>query len=76
MVEKERRLLISNKIKQNGYVSVQELIQEMNVSRSSVMRDLIVLENEGVLIREHGGAVFQLLKKTLSKKFENPKLKK
>ncbi|MBT9795134.1 DeoR/GlpR family DNA-binding transcription regulator [Hungatella hathewayi] len=76
MVEKERRLLISNKIKQNGYVSVQELIQEMNVSRSSVMRDLIVLENEGVLIREHGGAVFPLLKKTLSKKFEKPILKK
>lgn len=41
----------------NGTVSVQDLSEELNVTRETIRRDLDQLEQEGSLRRVHGGAV-------------------
>ena len=51
MLEKERKVLIMEKLRQTGFVLVRDLMKEMNASRSSIMRDLISLEQEGMLVR-------------------------
>jgi DeoR family fructose operon transcriptional repressor len=43
--------------KQEEFVDLKELCRRLNVSRSSIRRDLIELEKEGVLRRVHGGAI-------------------
>ncbi len=70
MLEKERHVLIMEKIRENGFVSVKALMKELNTSRSSVMRDLCALEEEGLLEREHGGAALPEIRERLVKKSE------
>ncbi|MEX0744963.1 MAG: DeoR family transcriptional regulator, partial [Phycisphaeraceae bacterium] len=36
---------------------ISRMQQELGVSRSTVRRDLLALEEEGVVVRVHGGAV-------------------
>lgn len=67
MLEKERQVQIMRKIRQSGFVSVKELMEELETSRSSIMRDLIDLESEGLLVREHGGASLKSAKAILNK---------
>ena len=43
-------------VNQKGTVSVNELIERLNVSDMTIRRDLASLENAGELIRVHGGA--------------------
>lgn len=57
-VPEERRSVILEKLKQNGYMSVADLARYLYVSLPTVRRDLSSLENEGVLIRTHGGASY------------------
>ena len=57
MLSKERQVRIVNIVNEKTFVSINELIQEFGVSRSSIMRDLIELENQGLIIRERGGAM-------------------
>ncbi len=56
MLAKERIYRICEIINTKGFISVNELIQQLNSSRSSIIRDLIQLENQGLIIRERGGA--------------------
>ena len=70
MLEKERKVLIMEKLRQTGFVLVRYLMKEMNASRSSIMRDLISLEQEGMLVREHGGASLESVTKTMSRQNE------
>ena len=70
MLEKERHVLIMEKIRENGFVHVKDLMNELNTSRSSVMRDLCALEEEGLLVREHGGAALPEIRERLVKKSE------
>lgn len=70
MLEKERQVAIMERLKRDGFVSVRNLMSELNASRSSVMRDLIALEAEGLLVREHGGASLQSAKRPLNKETE------
>lgn len=70
MLEKERKVLIMEKLRQTGFVLVRDLMKEMNASRSSIMRDLISLEQEGMLVREHGGASLESVTKTMSRQNE------
>ncbi len=41
-----------------GFVALCELVEQLAVSESTVRRDLEVLEEQGVLRRTHGGAVY------------------
>ena len=56
MLSKERMYRILNLLKEQTFVTVKQLMDEFDVSRSSIMRDLIELENLGLIKRERGGA--------------------
>jgi DeoR/GlpR family transcriptional regulator of sugar metabolism len=53
----ERMRVIKNYIKAKKKASVNELSQMLNVSEVTIRKDLEKLEDEGFLIRTHGGAV-------------------
>lgn len=57
MLSKERMYRIINILEEKSFVTVKELMDEFQISRSSIMRDLIELENQGLIQRERGGAV-------------------
>jgi DeoR family transcriptional regulator, fructose operon transcriptional repressor len=56
MLVDERRDLIADYIKSNEYASIEELAQKLDISESTIRRDLELLEKSGVLERVHGGA--------------------
>ena len=56
MKRSERISKIVEIVNQKGTVSVNELIERLNVSDMTIRRDLASLENAGELIRVHGGA--------------------
>lgn len=56
MLSMERQQKIIELLRAQKYISVNELSEKINVSVATVRRDLTRLENDGVLIRTHGGA--------------------
>jgi len=70
MLEKERHVYIMERLREKGFVSVRDLMKELDISRSSAMRDLISLESQGLLVREHGGATLHAVSETLSRRNE------
>ena len=52
----ERHKLILDKLQRAGYVSVSELSKEMAVTMATVRKDLMILEEKGLLYRAHGSA--------------------
>lgn len=52
----QRRNYILLKLKQNKEVNVKTLAKELNTTEITIRRDLLVLENDGYLIRYYGGA--------------------
>ncbi|NBK97256.1 MAG: DeoR/GlpR transcriptional regulator [Erysipelotrichia bacterium] len=57
MLAKERLAYIINRLQVRPSISIHELSKEMNVSFSTVQRDLRKLEVEGKIERSRGGAV-------------------
>ena len=57
MLAIERQQHITNRIRQNGKVTISELVALFGVSAETVRKDLLFLEQEGILKRTHGGAV-------------------
>ncbi len=55
----ERHQLILQKLQENGKLSIPQLIEEMNVSRVTVRKDLKLLEDKKLLFRTRGGASMQ-----------------
>lgn len=56
MLTEIRHQQILRLLETSGNVKLQELVKELNVSESTIRRDLGQLEEEGHLIRIHGGA--------------------
>lgn len=56
MLTAKRRKVILELLEQEETVSSQRLMLALNASESTVRRDLSLLEEEGLLIRVHGGA--------------------
>jgi len=54
----DRRTRESELISVKGFVALAELVQILGVSESTVRRDLEVLEEQGIVRRTYGGAVF------------------
>ena len=54
----ERRSIISEALSTQGYMSLAELADSLGVSESTVRRDLEALEQQGLVRRTHGGAVY------------------
>ncbi|NIK13294.1 DeoR/GlpR family DNA-binding transcription regulator [Alkalibacillus almallahensis] len=57
MLQLERQNMIYELIKTNGKITIDELVSQFSVSSMTVRRDLAALEDEGKLVRTHGGAV-------------------
>ena len=53
----DRSSLILQELLRNGKVSVEDLAKDFNVSAATIRRDLTELEQQGLLRRNHGGAV-------------------
>lgn len=66
MLAKERLAYIINRLQVRPSISIHELSKEMNVSFSTVQRDLRKLENEGKIERSRGGAVSNRVSEMLS----------
>lgn len=56
MLTEERQAEIMRIVNMHGAVSVQELVNYLDISESTVRRDLAALDEEGMLRRVHGGA--------------------
>ncbi len=52
-----RRAQIAELVRQRGFVRVDELADRFNVSEVTIRHDLAQLEQDGLLIRDRGGAV-------------------
>jgi DeoR/GlpR family transcriptional regulator of sugar metabolism len=57
MLKEERQQIILEKITNEKKVNLMELSQWLNVSYDSIRRDIIELEDKGLLKKVHGGAV-------------------
>lgn len=62
MKQKERQLKILNLLDEEKEVSVEELAQKFNVSASTIRRELNSMNQLGLIIRTHGGALVQVNK--------------
>jgi DeoR family fructose operon transcriptional repressor len=54
----DRRAREAEFLSQKGFMSLSELMAQVGVSESTVRRDLEILEEQGVIRRTHGGAVY------------------
>ncbi len=59
LIPAQRRSLILELIRQNGVISVQELSDVIDVSLSTIRRDLAWLSRTGAVHRSHGGAALK-----------------
>ncbi|MDN5351297.1 MAG: DeoR family transcriptional regulator, fructose operon transcriptional repressor [Clostridiales bacterium] len=57
MLPGERRLLIVELLKANQSISVKQLCDQLNASEATIRRDLSLLEEQGKIVRTHGGAL-------------------
>lgn len=57
MIHEERQRQILNELKRQGSVNVIDLVEQLNASESTIRRDLLELDRQGLLKRVHGGAV-------------------
>jgi DeoR family transcriptional regulator of aga operon len=53
----DRHKLILKKLEENGFVNVNDLSQEFNVSLVTIRKDLKLLEERNLLFRSHGRAI-------------------
>src|SRR5512136_2329875 len=53
----ERRSLIAQMVQENGKVLLVDLVDQFQLTETSIRRDLTLLEANGRLRRIHGGAV-------------------
>jgi len=56
-MSEDRASLILQELLRNGEVSVEDLAKSFHVSSATIRRDLTELEQQGLLRRNHGGAV-------------------
>ncbi|MGW2378730.1 DeoR/GlpR family DNA-binding transcription regulator [Streptomyces sp. NPDC001658] len=59
MLAEQRHQLIMRELRSGGTVTVTELAGRLGASAATVRRDLLKLEEEGLLTRVHGGAVIE-----------------
>ena len=62
MLAVKRRQIITEKVKEKKFITVKELTDEFDVTDETIRRDLKVLEEEGELLRTHGGAFLREVK--------------
>lgn len=58
MLVEERRQKVLDLVSRQGFIALADLAQEVQVSESTLRRDLDYWHQQGVLKRTHGGAIF------------------
>jgi len=58
MIAEERRQKLVKFVAESGFASLQDMIDFLQVSESTIRRDLTALEEQGQIRRTRGGAVF------------------
>ncbi len=58
MILEQRRQRVIDLLSRHGFMALEDLAREMDASESTIRRDLAVLQQQGVLRRTHGGAVY------------------
>lgn len=53
----ERRKIIMKKLQEHQRITVKELSEELQISESTLRTDLTKMEEDGLLMRTHGGAI-------------------
>lgn len=56
MLNEERQIRIVQMLNKKSTIQVKDLVDQFDVSESTIRRDLTQLESQGLLIRIHGGA--------------------
>ncbi len=56
MLSEERRKLILDKLEKESVVYLNDLVEYLNTSESTIRRDLIALDKAGLLKKVHGGS--------------------
>ena len=56
MITEERKIRIMEIIRQDGFISIKQIMSMFDISRFSAMRDLDELEKQGLIVRQRGGA--------------------
>ena len=75
MLSEERRAVLINQLRENGYVQATEIAAQLNVSSATIRRDLVQLQEEGFCTRTRGGAVRSSQSTTLELPYELKKQK-
>ena len=57
MLAEKRLVRITERVNEQGSVTVQELMEYLDASESTIRRDLNILDERGELVKVHGGAV-------------------
>lgn len=74
MLTEERYSKILSILESNGSVTVLDLVKELNISESTIRRDLLALDSNGQLIKVHGGAICKSgVRSTVEEKFIHKK---
>mgnify|MGYP000495330760 CR=1 FL=1 len=56
MSQKVRKNKILSLVEESGFVSIDDLVAQFNVTPQTIRRDLNQLADEGLIVRHHGGA--------------------
>ena len=75
MLAEERRAILQNKLREDGYIQITDLADEIGISSATIRRDLIMLEKEGQCIRKRGGAVRSAQRVTMEIPYEIKRLR-
>lgn len=57
MLSTERKIFLLNRLERDGTIHVKEIANELNISETTIRRDLVELEEEKRVTRVYGGAV-------------------
>ncbi len=57
MLTEERYAKILTLVNEKGSITVQQLMSELNASESTIRRDLLAMDTQGLLTKVHGGAI-------------------
>ena len=57
MLMEERFSRILALVDQEGSVKIADLVQRLDISESTVRRDLSAMDEKGMLVKVHGGAI-------------------
>ncbi|MBM4070636.1 MAG: DeoR/GlpR transcriptional regulator [Planctomycetes bacterium] len=59
MIVEKRRQKVLDLVSERGFASLTDLAEELEASESTIRRDLDYLDQQGVLKRTHGGAIYR-----------------